>query len=174
MPRRPRKLTGFQALCFQYLCLLGHTRNAVRETGRRSPCGRSSLKLDRYQEQFRYLRKNRIETAAQLSMQYDAIQAEIDALTERRGQLYRQKRRGDGGGEIQTEIEQITTHLRASRRDLKLCARIEGDIPKVRAAVEAQRPDHARRRPYEKTAPRGPDRHSGIDTALSAHRGREH
>ena len=32
------------------------------------------LKLDRYQEQFRYLRKNRIETAAQLSMQYDAIQ----------------------------------------------------------------------------------------------------
>lgn len=23
MPRRPRKLTGFQALCFQYLCLLG-------------------------------------------------------------------------------------------------------------------------------------------------------
>lgn len=88
------------------------------------------LKLDRYQEQFHYLRKNRIETAAQLSMQYDAIQAEIDALTERRGQLYRQKRRGDGGGEIQTEIEQITTHLRALRRDLKLCARIEGDIPK--------------------------------------------
>lgn len=104
----------------------------------------------------------------------ETIQAEIDALTERRGQLYRQKRRGDGGGEIQTEIEQITTHLRALRRDLKLCARIEGDIPKVRAAVEAQRPDHARRRPYEKTAPRGPDRHSGIDTALSAHRGREH
>lgn len=126
-----------------------------------------------YQEQFQYLRKNRIETAAQLSMQYDAIQAEMDALTERRGELYRQKRRGDGGGEIQAEIEQITTHLRALRRDLKLCARIEGDIPKVRAAVEAQRPDHVRRRPYEKTAPRGPDRHSGIDTALSAHRGRE-
>ena len=56
------------------------------------------LKLDRYQEQFRYLRKNRIETAAQLSMQYDAIQAEIDALTERRGQLYRQKRRETEAG----------------------------------------------------------------------------
>ena len=131
------------------------------------------LKLDRYQEQFHYLRKNRIETAVQLSMQYDAIQAEMDALTERRGQLYRQKRRGDGDEKIQAEIEQITIHLRALRRDLKLCARIEGDIPKVRAAVEAQRPDHARRRPYEKTAPRGPDRHSGVDTALSAHRGRE-
>ena len=174
MPRRPRKLTGFQALCFQYLCLLG--AYPKRRPGNRAAFSMREelLKLDRYQEQFRYLRKNRIETAAQLSMQYDAIQAEIDALTERRGQLYRQKRRGDGGGEIQTEIEQITTHLRALRRDLKLCARIEGDIPKVRAAVEAQRPDHARRRPYEKTAPRGPDRHSGIDTALSAHRGREH
>lgn len=150
MPRRPRKLTGFQALCFQYLCLLG--AYPKRRPGNRAAFSMREelLKLDRYQEQFRYLRKNRIETAAQLSMQYDAIQAEIDALTERRGQLYRQKRRGDGGGEIQTEIEQITTHLRALRRDLKLCARIEGDIPKVRAAVEAQRPDHARRRPYEK------------------------
>ena len=174
MPRRPRKLTGFQALCFQYLCLLG--AYPKRRPGNRAAFSMREelLKLDRYQEQFHYLRKNRIETAAQLSMQYDAIQAEMDALTERRGQLYRQKRRGDGGGEIQAEIEQITTHLRALRRDLKLCARIEGDIPKVRAAVEAQRPDHARRRPYEKTAPRGPERHSGIDTALSAHRGREH
>lgn len=120
MPRRPRKLTGFQALCFQYLCLLG--AYPKRRPGNRAAFSMREelLKLDRYQEQFRYLRKNRIETAAQLSMQYDAIQAEIDALTERRGQLYRQKRRGDGGGEIQTEIEQITTHLRALRRDLKL------------------------------------------------------
>lgn len=173
MPRRPRKLTGFQALCFKYLCLLG--AYPKRRPGNRAAFSMREelLKLDRYQEQFRYLRKNHIETAAQLSMQYDAIQAEMAALTERRGQLYRQKRRGDGGGEIQAEIEQITTHLRALRQDLKLCARIEGDIPKVRAAVEAQRPDHVRRRPYEKTAPRGPDRHFGIDTALSAHRGRE-
>ena len=64
--------------------------------------------------------------------------------------VYRQKRRGDEGEEIQAEIEQITTHLRALRRDLKLCARIEGDIPKVRATVETQRPDHTRRRPYGK------------------------
>lgn len=124
MPRRPRKLTGFQALCFQYLCLLG--AYPKRRPGNRAAFSMREelLKLDRYQEQFRYLRKNRIETAAQLSMQYDAIQAEIDALTERRGQLYRQKRRGDGGGEIQTEIEQITTHLRALRRDLKLLQNI--------------------------------------------------
>ena len=33
---------------------------------------------------------------------------------------------------------------------MPLCARIEGDIPKVRATVETQRPDHTRRRPYEK------------------------
>ena len=122
LPRRPRKLTGFQALCFKYLCLLG--AYPKRRPGNRAAFSMREelLKLDRYQEQFHYLRKNRIETAAQLSMQYDAVQAEMDALTERRGQLYRQKRRGDGGGEIQTEIEQITTHLRALRRDLKLCA----------------------------------------------------
>ena len=81
MPRRPRKLTGFQALCFQYLCLLG--AYPKRRPGNRAAFSMREelLKLDRYQEQFRYLRKNRIETAAQLYMQYDAIQAEIDALT---------------------------------------------------------------------------------------------
>lgn len=110
------------------------------------------LKLERYQEQFRYLRQNRLETANQLSMQYDAIQAKMDALTERRKELYQRKRRGDG--EVQTEIVQITTQLRALRRDLKLCARIEGDIPKVRAAVEARNPASRGRPLYHQTAPR--------------------
>lgn len=81
---RPRKLKGFRARYFKYLYLLG----AVLK---RRPNYRGAfllrgelLKFDRYQEQFRYLMKNRIETAAELSMQYDALQAAIDALTDRR------------------------------------------------------------------------------------------
>ena len=57
MPRRPRKLTGFQALCFQYLCLLG--AYPKRRPGNRAAFSMREelLKLDRYQEQFHYLRK---------------------------------------------------------------------------------------------------------------------
>lgn len=39
--RRPRKLTGFQALCFKYLCLLGAYPKRRPGNGRRSPCGRN-------------------------------------------------------------------------------------------------------------------------------------
>lgn len=85
MPRRPRKLTGFQALCFQYLCLLG--AYPKRRPGSRAAFSmwEELLKLDRYQEQSHHPRKNRIETVVQLPMQYGAIQAEIDIPTERRG-----------------------------------------------------------------------------------------
>ena len=48
MPRRPRKLTGFQALCFQYLCLLG--AYPKRRPGNRAAFSMREelLKLDRY------------------------------------------------------------------------------------------------------------------------------
>ena len=115
------------------------------------------IKFDRYQEQFRYLMKTRIETAEQLSMQYDAIQAEIDALTGQRRELYQWRRTGQGGAAIDGEIAAITDRLRTLRRELKLCARIEGDIPNVRERVSNQQADergpekeHPTRKPYLK------------------------
>lgn len=168
MPSRPRKLTGFQALYFKYLYLLGSRRK--RRPGNRAAFSmREELrKLDRYQEQFQYLRRNRIKTMAQLSMQYDAIQAEIDALTERRGELYRQRRRGDGNEEVQAEIGQISAHLRKLRREMKLCVRIEGDIQTVRTAVDKPGLDQERGYFCEKADSGRPERHPVPDTGLSA------
>ena len=167
LPHRRRKFTDFQLLYLRYLYLL-NPPPARRPRKRAAFSMREELlKLDRYQEQFRYLRQNRIETAGQLSMQYDAIQSDIDALAERRKELYQRKRRGDG--EAQTEIAQITTRLRALRRDLKLCARIEADIPRVQAATGARRPGNARRYAHEKTAARGSDRHPLPDPHVPAH-----
>ena len=152
LPHRRRKFTGFQLLYLKYLYLLNPPPKRRPRNRAAFSMREELLKLERYQEQFRYLRQNRLETANQLSMQYDAIQAKMDALTERRKELYQRKRRGDG--EVQTEIAQITTQLRILRRDLKLCARIEGDIPKVRAAVEARNPASRDRPLYHQTAPR--------------------
>lgn len=66
-------------------------------------------------------------------MQYDALQAEIDALTKGRAGLYRKKRHGE---EVEDEIAAITQVLRPLRRELRLCAQIEGDIPHIQQAID--------------------------------------
>ncbi len=138
-PSRPRRLKGFRALYFKYLCLLGAVPRR-RTKGRRASVSRTEIiKFDRYQEQFQYLMKNQIETAEQLSMQYDALQAEIDALAGHRKTLYK-VRRTLGDSSTDDEITKITDRMRMLRRELKLCARIEGDLPAVRAGADAQRP----------------------------------
>lgn len=135
LPRhRPQKLTGFQALCFKYLYLLRGIKRGRPNTKRTAFVMRQEvIKFDRYQRQFLYLHRNRIETAAQLSMQYDAVQAEMDALTERRADLYRRKRQGE---DTEAEITAITQALRPLRRELRLCVQIEGDIPHIQEMAE--------------------------------------
>lgn len=170
--RRPRKLRGFQALCFYYLYLLQGVKKGRPRQRAAFPMRQEVIKFDRYQRQFLYLHRNRIETAEQLAMQYDALQAEIDALTDRRGTLYRLRRGGGDCQAVSDEIATITTRLRALRRDLKLCARIEGDIPSIREAVRAfgEKRSHAN----EKTDQSRPDRHPGAGPGLPAGNVREH
>lgn len=152
IPRhRPRRLKGFRALYFKYLYLLGAVP-ARRPRNRAAFSMREELlRFDRYQEQFSYLMKNRIETAEQLSMQYDAIQAEIDALVDRRSALYKIRRSGHGGEAISEEITKLTRQLRPLRRELKLCVRIEGDIPKVRTSVEQALGEPSKTKARDKT-----------------------
>ena len=60
----------------------------------------------------------------------DALQAEIDALTDRRKELYRQKRRGQ---EIDSDIQTITRALRPLRSQLRTCGQVQRAIPQIRA-----------------------------------------
>ena len=161
LPKRQRRWTGLRALYFKYLCLLrGWPRQRPK---RRAPLVSRAeiIKFERYQEQFRYLMKNRIETMGQLSMQYDALQAEIDAWCDRRRSLYQTRRLSGGEDGISEEIAQITRHLRALRRELKLCTRIEHDAPTVRAHLGgAQLPGPTRSKAHEKTDKSRPNQHS--------------
>lgn len=99
--------------------------------------------MERYKRQFRYLRKNRIETSEQLAMQYDAVQASIDALVDSRRDLYPQKRFGDECAA--DEIERINERLRSLRRQLWMCARIEQDTEMMRDRVSAVRQEERTR-----------------------------
>lgn len=129
-----RRLTDFQKLCFKYLCLLG---GAWRRRAMPMSARQELAKMERYKRQFRYLRENRIETAEQLAMQYDAVQASIDALVDNRRDLYPQKRSGDEWAA--NEIERINERLRSLRRQLRMCARIEQDMEMMRDRVSAVR-----------------------------------
>ena len=95
------------------------------------------LKLDRYQAQFRYLRTNRIETRQQLTMQRDALQAEMDALTEQRRQLYLARRRGVTG--LDADIAAYTDRMRILRREWKQCCCIETDAQRIEQQLTVQR-----------------------------------
>lgn len=135
---KPHKLRGFRALYFKYLYLLGAVPKHSRRKRPALVSRTEIIQFDRYQEQFQYLMKNRIETDRQLSMQYDALQAEIDALTEQRRGLYQVRRSGLGGDTVSEEITNLTNRLRGLRRDLKLCVRIQDDFSKVETAVHAE------------------------------------
>lgn len=131
VPRRPRrKLRGFRALYVRYLYLLGIRRPP---SPKRPPLPfsvrKEVTKLNRYAAQFRLLQAYRIDSAVQLHMLEDALQAEIDALTDRRKELYRQKRRGQ---EVDGDIQTITLALRPLRSQLRTCVQVERAIPQIR------------------------------------------
>lgn len=88
---KPKKLTGFRALCYHYLYLLGKLRKPTAPLRPRRYLMDEIIKLDRYVAQAKFLMKCRIDTQAQLTMLTGAIHAEIDALTTQRKALYRKK-----------------------------------------------------------------------------------
>lgn len=131
---RPRKLRGFRALYIHYLYVLG--KRPARKRPVPFSVRQEVTKLHRYQRQFRFLQEYHIDTTGQLAMLGDALQAEIDAQTGQRKDLYRQQRQG---ADVSEELESINASLRELRRKLKLCKQIAEDVPKVRGQIETVR-----------------------------------
>lgn len=131
---RPRqKLKGFRALYVHYLYLLGVRKPAAKRAPVPFSVRKEVTKLNRYAAQFRFLQANRVDNAEQLAMLGDALQAEIDALTGQRKDLYRQKRRGL---DVEPEIQAINQMLRPLRQKLKTCGQIEQAVPHIRSQMQ--------------------------------------
>ena len=145
MPPR-KKVKGFHAIYLYYVYLL---RGKTPKRSRSVPftIRQEAAKLRRYQRQFRFLRKNRIETMQELSMLHDALQAQIDALTERRKGLYEWKRHGI---DVTRELSAVNERLRQARRSLNLCRSIEADIPRLQAQAQQYREQRTEKTPEKR------------------------
>ena len=146
-PMPPRKrVKGFHALYLYYVYLL---RGKTLKRSRPVPftIRQEAAKLRRYQRQFRFLRENRIETVQELSMLHDALQAQIDALTERRKGLYEWKRRGM---DVTQELSAVNERLRQARRSLNLCRSIEADVPRLQTQTQQYREQRTEKTPEKR------------------------
>lgn len=146
IPRRGQKLRGFRALYVHYLFLLGLQRPAAKRKYVPFSVRTEVTKLHRYKEQFHLLQQYRIDTDVQLGMLKDALQADIDALTEQRKGLYKRSRHGE---EVSGQIVQINDSLRQLRGKLKLCDRIESDAQRIHSNLsecerEPEKPSNER------------------------------
>ena len=133
LPHRGRKLRGFRALYVHYLLFLGLQKPGPKRKYIPFSVRQEVTKLHRYRAQFSLLQEYRIETDTQLDMLKDALQAEIDALTGQRKELYKQSRKGE---EVSGQIDAINGRLRQLRQRLRLCDHIAEDAPRIKAQLQ--------------------------------------
>ena len=147
---RKKKVSGFMALYFKYLYLLQGTK---KPQGRRPSyiARQELLRLDRYQQQFKYIQANHIETAGDLEDRLDKIREDLEQLAEERRPLYRKRKMGkeEEQEESSKQIEQLTAAMRELRRERNLCRRIQEDIPRVQGCWEEAKAGLERKRQRE-------------------------
>lgn len=129
----PLKRGSFRALYLYYFYLLSPRKKQRQKISFQTRA--EVRKLKQYTQQFRLLQKYRIDSQSELTMLEDALQAEIDALTDTRKQLYMQ-RRASPSEYANAKINTITAQLRPLRRELRLCGKITENMPQIRRQVQ--------------------------------------
>ena len=131
---RKKKITGFHALYLRYLYLLRGGRRKKLPPKLPFSVKREVIHLERYEQQFKYLLSSGITTETELEQRIRVLEWDIRLLEEQRKPLY-QERRNTSDEEAQAkysaEIQQQTAALREKRGELRLCRRIQADIPRV-------------------------------------------
>lgn len=131
---RKKKITGFYALYLRYLYLLRGDRQKRLPPKMPFSVKREVIHLERYEQQFKYLLSSGITTKAELEQRIRVLEWDIRLLEEQRKPLYRERRNAkdeETQARYSVEIEQQTAALRENRRELRLCHRIQSDVPRV-------------------------------------------
>lgn len=146
-----KKITGFQALYLRYLYLLRGTHRKKHFRRVSFSVRQEVIRLQRYDQQFRYLWANGMTTAEDLEQRIAALEQEIYDGEQQRKPLYRERRDAEDEAyktQCSAEIDRQTAALREKRRELALCRRILEDVPVVSRQVqqaEAERREEMRK-----------------------------
>ena len=136
---RKKKITDFQALYLRYLYLLRGGRRKKLPPKMPFSVKREVIHLERYEQQFKYLLSSGITTENALEQRIRTLEWDIRLLEEQRKPLYRERRNSDDEetqARCSAEIERQTAALREKRREVRLCRRIQADIPRVSQQYE--------------------------------------
>ena len=108
-------------------------------------------------------RNTALIAAHSFPMLTDALQAQIDGLTEQRKERYQEKREGR---EVTAEIQSINQELRRVRSKLKLCKQIKVDMSHIQTQMEEyqtnirrEQEERHQRKSHAATDKGRPDRH---------------
>jgi len=155
-----KKITGFRALYFHYLYLLGKLpKNRPKQPSPKQVyfLYREDLaKLDKITKEVTLLCQNRIDTSEQLSSYKESLTAEIGTLTDGRKHL-RYKSRSIRDDEklaaVKTEISSMSKRLTTLRKEVRLCDDIFVRTEEMKTKMQKQRQEqHAagkEKNPYE-------------------------
>ena len=158
---RKKKITGFHALYLRYLYLLRRGRRKKSPPKTPFPVRREVIRLERYAQQFQYLLSSGITTEAELEQRIRVLEWDIRLLEEQRKPLYQERRNTDeeeAQARYSAEIERQTAALREKRRELRLCRRIQSDIPRISRQYEqaqAERQENLTKEEHEHEYQRG-------------------
>ena len=137
------KATGIRALYFHYCYKLKIFRKYPASIQRVSIHIREDLKnMDSLIAQAELLGREKIETADQLAQYKSSTESKIGILTEYRAELHNAKRRADRHGDstnaaaISSQISDITSQLKALRKEVVLCSKIEERSAQVKENLE--------------------------------------
>ena len=137
------KVTGLRALYFHYCYKLKIFRKYPASVKRVSIFMREDLKnMDSMIAQMELLCREHIETADQLAQYKSSTESKRDQLTELRKELYNAKQRADrqedaaGSAAISSQISDITSQLKALRKEVALCSKIEERSAQVKENLE--------------------------------------
>ncbi len=137
------KATGIRALYFHYCYKLRIFRKYPASIQRVSIHIREDLKnMDSLIAQAELLGREKIETADQLAQYKSSTESKIGMLTEYRAKLHNAKRRAVRHGDatsaaaISSQISDITSQLKALRKEVALCSKIEERSAQVQENLE--------------------------------------
>lgn len=122
-----RKLTGYKALYFRFLYMLGVLPKKQPTYTVHKKMKKELLKVDLYTEEVLFLSKHKMDSLEDLNEYRTNLIANKEALVQQRYAIYNKMRRakGDDNDELFLEKEKLTKEIKKLNKQINICDRIE-------------------------------------------------